>query len=66
MAKEAERLLSGRGWLPEPLRPILDATSDDGATGEVDGDVALPDFLAGDEDENPAEDQEEAQHITAE
>lgn len=67
MAKEAERLLADTGWLPEPLRPILDATAVDAATGEDDGDVALPDFLTGEgEDENPAEDQEEAQHIAAE
>jgi len=44
MAKEAERLLDGTGWLPEPLRfrDVVDA--DDGnETGE-----ALPEFLADD------------------
>lgn len=41
MAKEAERLLADTGWLPEPLRPVLDATAVDGATGEDDGDVTL-------------------------
>lgn len=65
MAKEAERLLADTGWLPEPLRPVLDATAVDGATGEDDGDVALPDFLAGD-DEGAADDQKETQHIAAE
>jgi ParB family chromosome partitioning protein len=51
MAKEAERLLDGTGWLPEPLRgaglddaPI--ATSEDGE--------ALPDFLIGDDDDDAA------------
>jgi len=40
MAKEAERLLEGTGWLPEPLRGALD----DGA-GD-DPAAALPDFLS--------------------
>lgn len=51
MAREAERLLADTGWLPEPLRlaaietsPALDAD-----------DVALPEFLAGDDDEDAAE-----------
>ena len=50
MAKEAERLLADTGWLPEPLRPALDAQAVDG--------VALPDFLAGD-DEGAAPDTDE-------
>ena len=50
MAKEAERLLAGTGWLPEPLR------TPDGQTSEVDDDAkvgadALPAFLADGEDE---------------
>ena len=41
MAREAERLLEGTGWLPEPLRLP-------GAEPEADSEVAeLPDFLAG-------------------
>jgi ParB family transcriptional regulator, chromosome partitioning protein len=49
MAKEAERLLEGTGWLPEPLR------TGDAATAEINGDVeedneALPAFLADDEE----------------
>lgn len=44
MAREAERLLDGTGWLPEPLRlPV--------AEPEDEGVVELPDFLADDEDE---------------
>ena len=43
MAKEAERLLDGTGWLPEPLRLAAPATSDESETGE-----ALPEFLADD------------------
>ena len=52
MAREAERLLSGTGWLPEPLRlsgPEGEATPEDGSDAE------LPAFLSdgdgsGDED----------------
>ena len=42
MAREAERLLEGTGWLPEPLRlPVAE---------QGDEDIAdLPDFLAGEE-----------------
>jgi ParB family chromosome partitioning protein len=48
MAKEAERLLDGTGWLPEPLR-LDEAPS---ASTEADGPVEpLPEFLAEDEDE---------------
>ena len=49
MAREAERLLENTGWLPEPLRSL------DTAVGDVPADVgnneALPDFLAGDDEE---------------
>ncbi|KAA0587098.1 ParB/RepB/Spo0J family partition protein (plasmid) [Azospirillum oryzae] len=50
MAKEAERLLAGSGWLPETLRRPLEpvAGGDAGAEGEVEGgDVSLPAFLTG-------------------
>lgn len=61
MAKEAERLLAGTGWLPEPLRmadPDEAITAD---TSEGEADAALPAFLAGDdEDEECAEDPEAA------
>jgi ParB family chromosome partitioning protein len=41
MAREAERLLEGTGWLPEPLRlPVVEPAN------VVVAD--LPDFLAGD------------------
>jgi ParB family chromosome partitioning protein len=49
MAKEAERLLDGAGWLPEPLRtPEADPAVDEPA-GEAEAE-ALPAFLADDED----------------
>ncbi|HUC18148.1 MAG TPA: ParB/RepB/Spo0J family partition protein [Acetobacteraceae bacterium] len=55
MAKEAERLLADTGWLAEPLRI---ATADDApvepAEAEEDGE-ALPEFLAGDDEEAEAE-----------
>ena len=62
MAREAERLLAGTFWLPEPLRtPGLPeaaavplAASDDEADGTADGDAdaitALPAFLIDAED----------------
>ena len=42
MAKEAERLLDGTGWLPEPLRLAEVATVADEPTGEVRGAAGLP------------------------
>jgi ParB family chromosome partitioning protein len=66
MAKEAERLLTDSGWLPEPLRlASIDGdqleSSDQADTGE---DTALPDFLTEDgEDEDTDED--EVQHAVA-
>ena len=48
MAKEAERLLDGSGWLPEPLR-LVDIVP---AAAEQDGEAGpLPEFLADDEDQ---------------
>ena len=51
MAKEAERLLEGTGWLPEPLR-LVEAEPTADLSGEVESEgEALPAFLAGDADE---------------
>ena len=48
MAREAERLLEGTGWLPEPLRlPVIELGDEEVA--------ALPDFLAGEEGAEDAE-----------
>jgi ParB family chromosome partitioning protein len=61
MAREAERLLEGTGWLPEPLR--LDEM---GAVGEPTADPeALPEFLAAGEDEADTEADDERPHIIA-
>lgn len=46
MAKEAERLLDGSGWLPEPLRLVDVAASPAEPEGEAG---PLPEFLANDE-----------------
>ena len=46
MAKEAERLLEGTGWLPEPLRG---AGFDDAPHAPIEDSEALPDFLIGDD-----------------
>lgn len=48
MAREAERLLEGTGWLPEPLRLPVSET-------DVEDMADLPDFLAGDSDPEQAE-----------
>jgi ParB family transcriptional regulator, chromosome partitioning protein len=59
MAREAERLLDGTGWLPEPLRLIDVAAVEQESDG---GAKALPEFLAED-DEADADD--EQPHIIA-
>ena len=60
MAKEAERLLDGSGWLPEPLR-LLDVAS---VSAEPEGEAgALPEFLS--DDEEPAADEDRPQQLDA-
>ncbi|MHA7866292.1 MAG: ParB/RepB/Spo0J family partition protein [Salipiger thiooxidans] len=59
MATEAERLLAETGWLPEPLRLVdpdaaIDAEADD-----------LPEFLAGDGEEDEAAVDEDPQSMVA-
>jgi ParB family chromosome partitioning protein len=50
MAREAERLLDGTGWLPEPLRlRIADASG----SPDVADPEALPAFLADNTDDEP-------------
>ena len=62
MATEAERLLADTGWLPEPLRLV---DPDAVTSGDVEADD-LPEFLAGDgDDEEPADDEDEARHMVA-
>ena len=52
MAKEAERLLDGTGWLPEPLRLAEPATADIEEAADAE---ALPAFLEGDAEMAAAE-----------
>jgi len=66
MAKEAERLLNGTGWLPEPLRTPEGEPADttDGDTAEET--KALPAFLADDEESIGDEEFDEPAVIAAE
>lgn len=65
MAKEAERLLAGTGWLPEPLRAAAEGEAATADSSDADAD-ALPEFLAGDDEEAAPEEAEEPQMIAAE
>lgn len=67
MAKEAERLLEGTGWLPEPLRVIRDAgEGEPSPTGEYADTETLPAFLADDEESTGQDDAEQPAVIAAE
>jgi ParB family chromosome partitioning protein len=61
MAREAERLLEGTGWLPEPLRLADTDAVGDAGTSEAE---ALPEFLA-DDDEVDAETDEDQPRVAA-
>jgi ParB family transcriptional regulator, chromosome partitioning protein len=63
MAKEAERLLDGHGWLPEPLRLVDPAASPAEEEGEAG---PLPDFLADEEEGEYAGDDDPQQLDAAE
>ncbi|MBL4918653.1 ParB/RepB/Spo0J family partition protein [Szabonella alba] len=56
MAKEAERLLADTGWLPEPLRMVDGDEPAASDTQDSEAVPALPAFLAGDDEEEAAED----------
>ena len=62
MAREAERLLDGTGWLPEPLR--LAGVEAHSSGQEVEA-GPLPEFLAEDED-GSQEDEVERRSVAAE
>ncbi|SFO91683.1 chromosome partitioning protein, ParB family [Bradyrhizobium sp. Ghvi] len=63
MAKEAERLLDGSGWLPEPLR----LADPDTAPVEQEGEAgSLPEFLADEEDQETVGDEDPQQLDAAE
>jgi len=77
MAREAERLMAGSGWLPEPLRLSADVDSVDESTFEnaeiLSGDAIgsgnpdLPAFLTEETDEvsMPTDERDEQQHLDA-
>jgi ParB family chromosome partitioning protein len=63
MAKEAERLLEGTGWLPEPLRVAAVASPSDGSDAAAG---SLPKFLSGDDEQDSSDSEEsEQQHAVA-
>lgn len=65
MAKEAERLLADTGWLPEPLR-LSEPEQSSVDAGRQDDIEALPDFLAGDDEDEVHADNDAAHLIAAE
>lgn len=62
MAKEAERLLTETGWLPEPLR-LVELDGDAVDAGDAGDGEALPDFLAGDGDGDEATEAEDERAV---
>jgi ParB family transcriptional regulator, chromosome partitioning protein len=62
MASEAERLLEGTGWLPEPLRTI---SLDMAPAAQSDESEALPEFLTGEEDRQADDGAEADPHAVA-
>jgi ParB family chromosome partitioning protein len=62
MAREAERLLDGSGWLPEPMRMEDLETEVADATDSVSDE--LPAFLTADDDPQ-SEEEDEQQHLIA-
>jgi ParB family chromosome partitioning protein len=62
MVKEAERLLEGTGWLPEPLRVAAIASPSDGSDAPSS---PLPEFLSGDREESTDGDETEQPHAAA-
>ena len=65
MAKEAERLLAGTGWLPEPLR-TTEAVAADTTDGTAAQAETLPAFLADDEESTDEEEADEPDLAAAE
>lgn len=69
MAREAERLLTDSGWLPEPLRLAdLDGqlTVETPADADADENAALPDFLADDDEDAVADEGDDQTAFAAE
>jgi ParB family chromosome partitioning protein len=66
MAKEAERLLDGTGWLPEPLRTSDPSDADTADADAGGGEEALPAFLTDGEESAGDDDTDEPAAIAAE
>lgn len=64
MAVEAQRLLQGTGWLPEPLRGSTTDDADAAIVQKQESD-ALPDFLGDDDDAALLDAEEEEPRATA-
>jgi ParB family chromosome partitioning protein len=62
MAREAERLLDGSSWLPEPLRLDDNASESADPQGEAG---ALPEFLSETEEQETAPDEDRPQQLDA-
>jgi len=63
MAKEAERLLDGSGWLPEPLRLLVDGASE---PVQQEGEAGpLPEFLSDEEERENTADEDRPQQLDA-
>ena len=62
MAKEAQRLLDGSGWLPEPLRLDDVASEPVESQGEAG---PLPEFLSENEEQETAPDEDRPQQLDA-
>jgi ParB family chromosome partitioning protein len=62
MAKEAERLLEGAGWLPEPLRIAAVASPSDSSDAPSE---PLPEFLTGSDEESADGGEREQPHAVA-
>ena len=62
MAKEAERLLEGAGWLPEPLRIAAVASPSDSSDAPSE---PLPEFLSGGDEESTDGGESEQAHAVA-
>ena len=66
MAKEAERLLEGTGWLPEPLR-LAEAKLAAEPAGDVENEPeALPAFLANDDEDGSGAEAPQPHPVAAE
>ena len=64
MAAEAEQRLAETGWLPEPLRLAVEEPAPE-MSADTESDVALPTFLAGDDEASASEAGDEPTHLVA-